>query len=76
MQGSSQVLPMTEGTDPPPKSDWAGLSYGAQFAVSVLAGAGLGYVVDGKLHSTPWGTVLGGLAGFLLGLYLLVKELE
>jgi F0F1-type ATP synthase assembly protein I len=42
---------------------------------SMLAGGGVGYLVDEALHSWPWGTLtLGGL-GFAGGLWAVVRSL-
>ena len=47
---------------------------GFEIAVGVGLGALLGRLVDGKLHSGPWGLLVGVLVGCAAGMYLLSKE--
>lgn len=47
---------------------------GLEFAVAVALGTAAGWWADGRFGLTPWLTVTGVLAGFALGMYLVVKE--
>ena len=47
---------------------------GLEFAVAVALGAAAGWWADGHFGLTPWLTVTGALAGFALGMYMVVKE--
>lgn len=40
---------------------------GVQLAVAVLAGLGLGYLVDRALHTSPWFLLAGLLLGVVVG---------
>ena len=57
--------------------DWAkGLSHGLEVAVGVGLGAVVGHWIDGHLHSSPWGLLIGILLGCMAGMYLLIKEVS
>ena len=47
---------------------------GLEFAVAVALGVGAGFWIDRKLDSFPWAMLGGVLAGFALGMYMVVKE--
>lgn len=51
-----------------------GAAYG--FLASLLIGGGVGYYLDGRFGWSPWGIVVGSLAGFGAGLYSLQKALS
>lgn len=51
---------------------WAGL--GTEFAGAVALFCYLGYLVDRRYQTDPWGLVIGGGIGLLGGGYLLIKE--
>jgi F0F1-type ATP synthase assembly protein I len=46
---------------------------GMEFLAAVLLCTGLGWWIDSKADSGPWGTVAGAGLGFVVGLYLLIK---
>ena len=49
------------------------LSVGWELASFTLLGVGLGYWLDGRYNSSPWGTLVGALFGIVLGLYRLIR---
>ncbi len=49
------------------------LSVGWELACFVLIGVGLGYWIDGRTGSSPWGVLVGTFFGIAGGLYRLVK---
>ncbi len=57
-----------------PKDHVVITTLGLEFAVAVALGAGGGYWADLRWHMMPWLTVLGVLAGFSLGMYIVIKE--
>ena len=46
---------------------------GLQLAFNVLLGVGLGLFADKKLGTLPLGMLLGGLFGFMIGLYIFLR---
>jgi len=57
--------------------DFAAIStLGLEFAVAVALGAGAGFWIDKKWGLSPWGCVAGAFAGFALGMYILIKEVQ
>jgi ATP synthase protein I len=44
-------------------------SLGLEIAVAVFLGAGLGYLADSQLKSSPWGMVIGLMIGAVAGLW-------
>ncbi len=46
---------------------------GFQFAAAVLVGLGLGWVIDGVVHTTPWGLLIGLVLGIAAGAYGVVR---
>jgi ATP synthase protein I len=42
----------------------------------VLVGGGTGWLVDGKLHSSPWGLIVGLFVGMGAGFYGLIQGLN
>lgn len=42
---------------------------------AIAIGAGAGYLLDLRLHSSPWLTLLLGMAGFAGGMYEMVRRL-
>ena len=40
----------------------------------ILAGLGLGWVVDHYVHTTPWGMIVGTLLGMVAAVYTVVKS--
>lgn len=49
------------------------LSVGWELASFSLLGVGLGYWLDGRFKSSPWGTLGGALFGIVIGLYRLIR---
>ena len=49
------------------------LSVGWELASFSLLGVGLGYWLDGRFNSSPWGTLVGALFGIVIGLYRLIR---
>ncbi len=47
---------------------------GLEFAVAVSLGVGLGFWLDKKWGSFPWGTIIGVFLGFALAMYIIIKE--
>ncbi|MGA3067840.1 MAG: AtpZ/AtpI family protein [Tepidisphaeraceae bacterium] len=47
---------------------------GLEIAAGVALGAFVGYWLDTKFHSNPWGVLIGSALGFASGLYLFIKE--
>ncbi len=43
---------------------------------AVAVGGGIGYLLDGKLHTRPWLTLAFGLLGFAAGLRELLRRLS
>ena len=42
----------------------------------VLVGGGAGWFIDGKLHSSPWGLIVGLFVGMGVGFYGLIQGLS
>ncbi len=40
---------------------------GFEFMGAVLAGIGLGWLIDGAANTSPWGMLIGLFAGFIAG---------
>lgn len=54
-------------------------SLGTEFAVAEILGAGIGFWLDNRWNTTPWFLILGVVAGFGLGFYIILraaKEME
>lgn len=49
------------------------LSVGWELASFSLLGVGLGYWLDKRFGSSPWGTLAGALFGIVIGLYRLIR---
>ncbi len=62
----------TAHTDPVlPVSDRQALSAGRvgfEFMGAVLAGLGIGWLIDGQFDTSPWGVLIGLFAGFVAGI--------
>lgn len=57
-----------------PKDHLVITTLGLEFAVAVGLGAGAGYLADKHWHAAPWLTVTGVIAGFALGMYILIRQ--
>jgi ATP synthase protein I len=58
-------------------SGWAsGLRYGSEFLGGVLAGTGLGFIVDHFAGISPWGVLIGTLLGFGAGTLNIVRAVN
>lgn len=71
---------MAEGGIQPPSDEPSVLrqlgsfaSMGVEFIVAVLIPGWLGYWLDGRWETTPWLMLLGGVFGFGVGLYMMLK---
>jgi F0F1-type ATP synthase assembly protein I len=53
---------------------WRLVGLGTEFAGATLVLGLLGWYIDQKAGSEPWGLVIGLLVGAIGGLYLLIKE--
>jgi ATP synthase protein I len=42
----------------------------------VLVGGGAGWFIDGKLHSSPWGLIVGLFLGMGVGFYAMIRGLS
>lgn len=49
------------------------LSVGWELASFSVVGVGLGYWLDKRFGSSPWGTLVGALFGIVIGLYRLIR---
>ena len=49
------------------------LSVGWELASFTVLGVGLGYWIDGRFSSSPWGVLFGAVIGIVLGLYRLIR---
>jgi F0F1-type ATP synthase assembly protein I len=57
------------------ESNWGkAASVGMEVAVGVGLGVLVGYWIDKRLNSSPWGMLIGAALGFAAGIYLLFKE--
>lgn len=50
------------------------LSLGAQLAASVLVPGGIGWYIDSRMDSTPWGMVIGLCIGCVVGLVQFLRS--
>lgn len=71
----------TEQTDRQRQARRQGQAYQAAFeaVVAILIAAGLGYWVDGRFDTAPWGLLIGtalGFASFVLRLLRLGRQLQ
>jgi ATP synthase protein I len=71
---------MAEGSKKPPRDDvsvrrqlGAVAGLGFEFIATVLLLGGLGYWLDGKFDTSPWLILIGGVLGFAIGLYRMLK---
>jgi ATP synthase protein I len=63
------------GPTPPQRESWIGglrgvgllSTVGISLVLCSMMGFGAGYWVDKKLHSSPWGTIIGFLIGVVAG---------
>lgn len=46
---------------------------GTEFAVAEILGTGIGFWLDKKWGTTPWLLIAGAVAGFGLGLYIILR---
>ncbi len=53
---------------------WKLAGMGLEFAGAAIGLGALGWWIDGKLGSEPWGMLIGGCLGVTGGMYLLIKE--
>ena len=71
------ATPMTTGSAPPSTADPSALASGfrltAELVVAVLAGAGLGWLIDRWLGTSPWGFIVLLLLGFAAGVVGVIR---
>jgi F0F1-type ATP synthase assembly protein I len=61
--------------DKDPEGDWGRMGgIGLEVGVAVGLGVVIGYWVDGHWNSSPWGVLIGALAGLATGMYLLIRD--
>jgi len=66
--------PPRDPRDQDPLQQWYKLAgVGMEFFVALLVPGALGYWLDAVLHTRPWLMIAGGLLGFGVGLWLLIK---
>jgi ATP synthase protein I len=56
-----------------------GATMGLELATAVFVGAAIGYFIDTKLKSAPWGIIIGVVIGAMAGfwnIYKVVKHYE
>lgn len=55
-------------------SQWYRLTgVGIEFIVAVVMLGGAGWLVDRRLETTPWLMLMGGLLGFGVGLWMMIR---
>jgi F0F1-type ATP synthase assembly protein I len=58
-----------------PQGDWGRMGgIGLEIAVAVGLGVAIGYWVDGRWDSGPWGVLVGAMLGLATGMYLLIRD--
>ncbi|WP_432797800.1 AtpZ/AtpI family protein [Poriferisphaera sp. WC338] len=62
---------MSKGGQPNP---WRHFHMGLEFAGAAALMTIIGYVIDKKYGTAPWGVLICGTIGFVGGLYLFIKE--
>jgi ATP synthase protein I len=71
------ITKFSAGDMPMPKDDDSGsgnlASLGIEMGVGIGLGATVGYWVDSRFHTSPWGILIGCTLGFATGIYLLIK---
>lgn len=60
--------------DPNRNNPWRSVHMGLEFAGAALVLALVGYYIDTKYGSGPWGALIGASVGFTGGMYLFIKE--
>lgn len=53
---------------------WNLAGVGFEFLAALLLPGALGYWLDGKFNTRPWLMLVGGLLGFAVGLFQLVRS--
>lgn len=58
-----------------PETGWGRMgSTGLEVGVAVGLGVAVGFWVDGRWQTGPWGVLIGALIGLTTGLYLLIRD--
>lgn len=65
-----------EAADKAPSNMSQGLRYGSEFIGGFLACAGLGYIADWLIGTSPWGFLVGVLLGFGAGTLNVVRAAQ
>ena len=58
------------------KGVWWGATMGLELAAAVFVGAAIGYFIDDKLKSAPWGITIGVVIGAMAGFWNIYKILK
>ena len=59
-----------------PQDQLAITTLGLEFATAVALGTATGFWADKKWELTPWGTIVGVLLGFALGMYIVIRQAQ
>ncbi|MEX0746331.1 MAG: AtpZ/AtpI family protein [Phycisphaeraceae bacterium] len=60
---------------PSSRDTWRLAYVGMEFAAGPMAGGLVGYWIDSRYETDPWGLLIGALVGLGAGTYLFVKEI-
>lgn len=60
--------------EPNRNNPWRSVHMGLEFAGAALVLALIGYYIDTRYGSKPWGAMIGATVGFTGGMYLFIKE--
>jgi len=69
-----ELPPRNDDPDSRQAQQWHQLAgVGIEFIVAVMLFGAIGWWVDGKLNTRPWLMLVGGLVGFAVGLWLMLR---
>ena len=60
--------------EPNRNNPWRSAHMGLEFAGAALVMTFVGYYIDLRYGSKPWGAVIGATVGFTGGMYLFIKQ--
>ena len=60
--------------EPKQPNPWRSTHMGLEFAGAALVMTLVGYYIDQRYGSKPWGVLIGASVGFAGGMYLFIKE--
>ncbi len=72
-QQSERLSENRQGATSDPSGLARGLQLTAEFAAGILVGAGIGWLMDRWLGTTPWGMIVWLLLGFIAGIRNLMR---